>query len=341
MKQIRHLLITGIIVAGLTAGIGILLQMVIDRMPLGGSVQADNIESLLLKHFWAIAFLFALIVGIMLYSIFAFRQKKGELEDGDYLEGNTPLELVWTIVPTGVVIWFAFLGGQSLTLMEAVDRDALRVNVTARQWSWSFEYPEHGITSDVLVLPIDDQTLLRLRSTDVVHSFWVPEFGPKQDLLPGGEVRELRINPTVAGEYTLACAELCGRQHALMLARVEVMSRTDFDAWVEMKVAEDPCALGDQVGCGQKLSQESGCQACHTVDGSPSVGPTWLGLYETEEMMSDGEMVMADQAYLIQSIREPGAHIVMGFENVMPIAISDNLTDEDVLAIIAYIESLR
>jgi len=341
MKQLRHFLITAVIVAALTAGIGLLLEAVIDRMPLGASVQAGFIESLLVKHFWVIAFLFSLIGGFLLYSVFAFRQKKGELEDGDYLEGNTPLELVWTIVPTGVVIWFAFLGGQSLTSMETVDRDALRVNVTARQWSWTFEYPEYGISSEELVLPVDDQVLLRLRSTDVVHSFWVPEFGPKQDLLPGGEVRELRINPTEPGGYTLACAELCGRQHAVMLADVQVMTRGDFEDWVGMKVAENPCAIGDQVGCGQKLAQESGCLACHSVDGSESVGPTWLGIFETEEMMSDGQMIMVDEAYLIQSIREPGSHIVMGFENVMPATIADNLTDEDILAIIEYIESLR
>jgi cytochrome c oxidase subunit 2 len=310
-------------------------------MPLGASVQSGIIESLLLKHFWVIAFLFSLIGGFLLYSVIAFRQKKGEMEDGDHLEGNTPLELFWTIIPTGVVIWFAFIGGQSLTSMEAVDRDAMRVNVTARQWSWSFEYPEYGITSEVLVLPTGGQTLLRLRSTDVVHSFWVPEFGPKQDLLPGGEVRELRIDPTVTGEYKLSCAELCGRRHALMQAPVQVMTRSEFVAWAEQKAAENPCALGDQVGCGQKLAQDAGCLACHSVDGTAGLGPTWLGLYETEEMMSDGNMVMAVEAYLIESIRDPGAHIVMGFDNLMPATIADNLTDEEVLAIIAVIESLQ
>ncbi|HUF38351.1 MAG TPA: cytochrome c oxidase subunit II [Anaerolineales bacterium] len=341
MKQLRHFLITAVLIAALTAGIGILLEMVIDRMPLGASLQAGHIESLLVMHFWAIAFLFALIVGFMLYSIFAFRQKKGELEDGDHLEGHTPLELVWTIVPTGVVIWFAFVGGQSLTAMETVDRDALRVNVTARQWSWTFDYPEYGVSSDVLVLPVDSQTLLRLRSTDVVHSFWVPEFGPKQDLLPGGEVRELRIDPTLEGEYTLACAELCGRQHATMLASVQVMSRAEFDAWIEMKVAEDPCAIGDPAGCGQKLAQESGCLACHSVDGTALIGPTWLGVFGSEEVMIDGEVVVVDVDYLIESIREPEVRIVTGFENVMPSTISDHLSDEDVLAIIAFIESLE
>ncbi len=341
MRQIRHFVITAVIVAVLTAVTGILLERVLDRMPLGGSRQAFYIEHLMQYHFWAIAFLFSLIVGFMLYSIIAFRQKKGEMENGDYIHGNTTLELLWTIIPTGVVIWFSFIGGQSLGLVETVDANALRINVTGRQWSWSFEYPEYGISSDVLVLPRGMQSLLRLRSLDVVHSFWVPEFGPKQDLLPGGEVRELRINPTEAGDYTVACAELCGRQHALMLADVQVMARPDFDAWVQQKLAEDPCALGDPAGCGQKLAQESGCLACHSVDGSDLIGPTWVGIFGSEEELTNGDTVVVDEAYIIESIREPGALIVEGFENVMPATIGANLTDEDIQAIIAFIESLE
>ncbi len=341
MKQIRHFLSTAIIVAVLTAGIGLWLQSVVRGMPLGASRQAFYIEWLLGYHFWAIAFLFSLIVGIMLYSFIAFRQKKGELEYGDYIEGNTPLELLWTVVPLGVVIWFAVLGGWSLGEMETRSDSALRVNVTGRQWSWSFEYPEFGVSSDVLVLPEGSQTLLRLRSTDVIHSFWVPEFGPKQDLLPGGEVRELRITPTEIGVYRVRCAELCGKQHALMLTTVEVVSRGDFNAWVQTKIAEDPCLDGDQIGCGQKVAQESGCLACHSVDGSTNVGPTWLGLFGREEVFDDGTTAIADVDYLIESIRNPGANIVAGFQNVMPVAIGESLSDDDVQAIIAYIESLK
>ena len=343
MKQIRHFFFTAIIVAALTAGLGAWLENVIARMPIGSgaSRQAVYISALLGQHFWAIAFLFALIVGIMLYSFIAFRQKKGELKDGDYIEGNTALEIVWTVIPLGVVIWFAFLGAQSLGYMEQQNDNALRVNVTGRQWSWSFEYPEYGIVSDVLVLPENEQTLLRLRSSDVIHSFWVPEFGPKQDLLPGGEVRELRVNPDVSGEYRLRCAELCGVQHALMLADVIVMPRPEFKAWVDAKIAENPCLDGDQIGCGEKLARENGCLACHSVDGSVQVGPTWLGLFGREELLDDGTTVVADAEYLIRSIREPGAQIVSGFQNIMPAGIADNLSDDDVQAIVSYIESLK
>lgn len=341
MKQIRHLIGTAIIVAALTVGIGMWLRQVIARMPLGASQQAPGMSNLLSLHFWAIAFLFSLIVGIMLYSILFFRQKKGQLEDGDYIEGNTSLEILWTIVPLGVVVYFSFLGGQALSNLETVSSDAMRVNVYGRQWSWSFEYPESGITSNELRLPVDRQVLLRLRSSDVLHSFWVPEFGPKQDLLPGGLVRELRVTPSEVGQYKVRCAELCGQQHAKMLADVIVLSQSDFDQWVADTVAADPCLEGDQVGCGRKLANETGCLACHSLDGTTIVGPSWLGLFGAEHTYTDGMTTVVDADHIYESIRNPGLHIMVGFENLMPAAIGENLTDDDIAAITAFIESLK
>ncbi len=341
MKQIRHIIGTAIIVAGLTVGIGLWLQAVIARMPLGGSEQAVVIEGLLSTHFWAIAFLFALIGGVMLYSILFFRQKKGQMEYGDHIEGNTPLELFWTIVPTIAVIYFAVIGGQTLSQIEMADPDAMRVNVTGQQWQWSFEYPEFGITSTELHLPVDEQVLLRLRSVDVIHSFWVAELGPKQDLLPGGEVRELRLTPTETATLELRCAELCGRRHALMHGVVIIESRADFDAWVQKKIAENPCTIGDTVGCGAKLAQETGCLACHSTDGSSLVGPTWQGLFGKQETLTDGTTLTVDADYLLNSIREPGSQIVSGFQDLMPVVVGEKLTDEDIAAIIAYIQTLK
>jgi cytochrome c oxidase subunit 2 len=341
MKQIRHFVGTAIIVAALTVGIGLWLRQVIARMPLGASRQAVGMVNLLELHFWAIAFLFSLIVGIMLYSILFFRQKRGQMEDGDHIEGNTTLELLWTIIPLGVVVWFSFVGGQTLSDVELISTDAMRVNVSGRQWSWSFEYPETGITSSELVLPVDRQVLLRLRSSDVLHSFWVPEFGPKQDLLPGGLVRELRVTPTEEGEYKVRCAELCGKQHAQMLADVVVLSQAGFDAWVAETIAADPCLEGDQVGCGRKLSTEGGCLACHSLDGSDNIGPTWVGFFGSEHTHTDGSTAIVDADHIYDAIRNPAAQILTGRENVMPAAIGENLSDDDIAAITAFIESLK
>ena len=344
MKQLKDFIFVTILIAVLTAALGFGLQSAMQNgylLPPLASSQGVTVDWLFGIHFWVMAFLFSLIAGFMLYSIFAFRQKKGEEKDGEHFEGHAGLEVMWTILPLATVITFAILGGNSLAEATAVDPISMRVNVTGRQWSWSFEYPQYGISSDVLVLPADQQALLRLRATDVIHSFWVPEFRLKQDLLPGGEVRDLRITPTVIGEYTVRCAELCGRKHATMEAGVIVMSQTDFDRWVQQKIAEDPCVLEDHVACGEKLAKENGCVACHSTDGTKIIGPSWLGIFGSQEALTDGTTVTVDEAYIIKSIREPGANIVEGFDNLMPVTAGQNLSDEQIQDIIAFIESLK
>jgi cytochrome c oxidase subunit 2 len=344
MKNIGHFIGVAVLVAVLTAVLGFGLQFAMENgylMPPLASRQGIWVDWLFGYHFWVIAFLFSLIVGFMLYSIIFFRQKKGEEKDGVHFEGHTGLEVMWTILPLGAVVFFAYLGGESLSNILAENPNAMRVNVTGRQWEWSFDYPEYGITSDVLVLPINHQALLRLRATDVIHSFWVPEFRVKQDLLPGGEVRDLRITPTVAGDYKVRCAELCGVQHALMEADVQVVSRAEFERWVQQKIAEDPCKIDDVVGCGQKLAQENGCLACHSVDGTRIVGPSWLGVFGSTETFTDGTSALVDEAYIIEAIRTPAAKIVEGYPNAMPPNAGANLSDEQLQFVIEFIKSLE
>lgn len=344
MKKYGHFIGVTILVAALTAVFGFGLQAAMKDgflMPKLASRQGVWIDWLFGYHLWVIAFLFSLILGFMLYSIFAFRQKKGEELDGEHFEGNTGLEVMWTVVPLLTVVVFAYLGGKSLANVTAENPNAMRINVTGRQWSWSFEYPEYGITSDVLVLPANHQALLRLRAVDVIHSFWVPEFRVKQDLLPGGEVRDLRITPTLIGNYKVRCAELCGQRHALMEADVQVMASTDFETWVQQKIAEDPCKINDTVGCGKKLAQENGCLACHSIDGSKIVGPSWLGLYGKTESFTDGSTVVVDDAYIIESVRNPAARIVAGFQNQMPANAGEKLSDEQLQNVIEFIKSLK
>ena len=207
------------------------------------------------------------------------------------------------------------------------------------QWSWRFEYPDYDIISTDLVLPVNKQALLNMTSTDVIHSFWIPEFRVKQDLLPGdGFEKELRITPIELGEYKVRCAELCGREHYSMLAPVQVISQDEFDAWTAQQsesVSDDPAVRGELV------AQQYGCTACHSSDGSELAGPTWLGVFGSTEMLTDGTTVIVDEAYIIKSIREPGAQIVEGYQNIMPENIGADLTDEQIDDLIAYIESLQ
>jgi cytochrome c oxidase subunit 2 len=287
-----------------------------------------------------IAFLFSLIVVFMVYSIIVFRRKPGDTEDAVHMEGNTKLEIAWTVAPLATVLFFAYLGGQSLADTLRADPKPIEINVVGRQWSWSFEYPQYGIVSETLVMPVNKQANLHLSSKDVIHSFWVPEFRVKQDALPGGEefVRDLRVTPTEAGEYTLRCAELCGTQHTNMVASVQVISQEEFQNWInsELDIPDDPILRG------QMWVTQNGCQSCHSNDGSRLVGPSWQGICGSQESLADGSTVTIDPAYLYESIVNPGAKIVEGYPaGVMPQTYGTDLTDDQINDIIEYICSLQ
>ena len=334
----KHFILAAILVAVLTVLVLLGLEQ-INLLPEQASLQAVSIDWLFGLHFKVIAFLFALIVGFMLYSIVVFRRKKGDTSDGEHIEGNTPLEVIWTVVPLGIVLYFSFLGAQVLGDVERIDPLALEVNAVGSQWSWRFEYPEYDLTSTEMVLPVDQQVLVSLSSTDVIHSFWVPEFRVKQDALPGkGMERGMRITPTEIGDYTVRCAELCGTQHAYMTAPVIVMERADFEKWLEEQLAAVP---EDPVERGRLWAEQNACLSCHSADGSKLVGPTWLNVYGSQEQLEDGTLQTVDDAYLLKSILDPNVQIVTGYPAAMPAGLADNLSEGQISDIIEFIKSLK
>jgi cytochrome c oxidase subunit 2 len=307
-------------------------------MPLAASAQAAPIDWMWNLELIFMSFFFALIVVPMAYSLIVFRRKKGDTSDAEHIEGNTRLEIVWTIVPLFIVAAFAYLGAVNLAETRRVDPEAMVVKVTGIQWSWKFEYPAYGVTSDELHLPVDQQVLLQMTSMDVIHSFWVPEFRVKQDLVPG-RITELRITPTVDGNYKVRCAELCGTSHAYMEKPVVITSQADFDVWMSAQVALAAEAAATPEGRGQALVAANGCAACHSINGAQGIGPTWFGVFGHEVQLSDGTTVIADEAYIAESIKAPQAKIVAGFETqLMP---SYGFTDEQIADIVAYIKTLR
>ncbi|MBN2114939.1 MAG: cytochrome c oxidase subunit II [Anaerolineales bacterium] len=336
----RHFVIVGILVIVMAVLIYIGLDSV-GLMPVQASTQASDIDWMWNLEVIAMSFLFALIVVPLVYSLIVFRRREGDTTDAEHMEGNTKLEITWTILPLFVVMAFAYLGAVNLAETRRVDPEAMVVNVTGLQWSWTFEYPPvNGLTvvSDELHLPVGKQVLLRMTSNDVIHSFWVPEFRVKQDLVPG-RITELRITPTLEGNYKVRCAELCGTAHYSMEKPVIVSSQADFDAWMTEQLALAEEASQTPEGRGEALVAASGCVACHSTNGSPGIGPTWLNLFGRQEALTDGSVVTADEAYIHESIRAPQAKIVAGFENqLMP---AYDFTDEQIADIIAYIKTLK
>jgi cytochrome c oxidase subunit 2 len=345
MKKYIHMVVAAVLVVVVAAGLIYLLENggTAALLPVAASAQAEPIDSLFGLELKVIAFLFSLIVVLMLYSIVVFRRKKGDLEDAEHIEGNTKLEITWTAIPLATVLFFAFLGGQSLADTLRADPQPEIISVIGQKWQWSFEYPVESVAVDkvasaVMYMPVDKQSILYLSSRDIIHSFWVPEFRVKQDALPGGEdfVRTLRVTPTQEGTYYLRCAELCGEQHTNMIAEVRVVSQAEFDAWVTGEVAK----LSDPVAIGQNV-YENNCKACHSIDGSDGVGPTWLGLLGEQVELTDGTTFTSDEAYILESITNPNAKIVAGFPaGVMPQNYAEVLTEEQINGLIEYIRTL-
>ncbi len=333
----RHFVIVGILVVVMSILTYIGLAA-IGLMPLAASTQAGPIDWLWNLEVMTISFLFALIVVPMAYSLVVFRRKQGDTTDAEHIEGNTNLEITWTIVPLFMVMVFAYLGAGNLAEIRRVDPQAMVVNVTGLQWAWTFEYPAYGVVANELHVPEGQQVLLQMTSNDVLHSFWVPEFRVKQDLVPG-RITELRFTPTVPGSYKVRCAEICGTSHAYMEAPVIVSAQADFDAWMTEQVALAEEAAATPEGRGRALVAANGCVACHSVNGAAGIGPTWFGLFGRQERLTDGSVVTADDAYIHESIKAPQAKIVAGFENqLMP---AYNFNDEQITDIISYIKTLK
>ncbi|HBY92387.1 MAG: cytochrome c oxidase subunit II [Ardenticatenaceae bacterium] len=333
----KHFVIVAVLVLIVTVGVSAALGS-IPLLPIQASAQAVPIDHLFGLHVKVISFLFALIVVFLLYSVVVFRRRPGDTGEGDHFEGHTGLEIIWTLAPLATVLYFSYLGAQALAETRRVDPQAMEVKVIASQWSWRFEYPEYGVTSTTLNLPLNRQVLLKLTSTDVIHSFWVPEFRVKQDALPGANMaRDLRITPTLLGEYKVRCAELCGLSHAYMESPVVVMEAAAFDSWISGQAGAVPESPAER---GKKWAAQFGCAGCHSIDGSVVVGPSWKGLYGKQETLADGTTVPVDDAYLLESIHEPGAKIVKGFQPIMP-SLASQMTDEQITDVIAYIKSLK
>jgi cytochrome c oxidase subunit 2 len=239
----RHFATAGALVIISTLVLNWLLQSALP-MPPAASAQAAVVDQLFSWHVLLIAFLFALVVVFMLYALVVFRRRPGDDSDGEHFEGNTRLEIFWTAAPMIFVVIFTYLGIVTLADVTRPQPDELVVGVNGFQWGWSFEY-EGDVVSPELVLPVDQPVLLEMNSQDVLHSFWVPEFRVKQDLVPG-QVQELRFTPIEEGEYRLRCAELCGLSHYNMLATVRVVPQDEFALWLDTQIAAQNPALVQQ-----------------------------------------------------------------------------------------------
>ncbi len=359
MGKNKHLIIVAALVILTTLVLQFLVFGPMFRLPTQASAEGILIDRMFQGHFWMISFLFALIMVIMIYAIVVFRRRAGDEEEGPHIHGNTALEIIWTIVPTIAVIGFGVWGTVTLAQLLEAKPNEMVVEVTGKQWQWSFTYPEQDVKAPQLVLPVNQPVVLHMESQDVLHSFWVPEFRVKQDLVPG-RTTTLRFTPTLPGDYKVLCAEICGLEHTGMVADVHVVSAAEFASWVEersvaIQYADLTPEQRGEFWYGPEGDGGFGCNSCHSLDGVAGAGPSWLGLWLRQEQLTDGSTITADEAYIRNSILNPNDQIVVGFNaDVMPqnyeelfaarqaeILASDGIEIDIIADIIAYIQTLE
>ncbi|MEF8816199.1 MAG: cytochrome c oxidase subunit II [Salinibacter sp.] len=300
-------------------------------LPEAASKMASEIDSLFTFVNVVSAVLLVGVVAAMLWFMYRYRRQ-------DPAERPTPvkesqlLEISWIVIPTILVLLVFNWGFKSFVAQKTIPENAYEIQVQARSWGWSFEYP-NGVTTDTLYVPADEPVKTTMSSQDVIHSFYVPAFRVKQDVLPN-RYTSVWFEATKEGTYDLFCTEYCGRNHSEMDADVKVVSRARFDDWLESAGTPDDIPLPE---LGEKLYTQQGCQGCHSLDGSDMVGPTWKGLYgKTNHQMADGSTVTADANYLRESILQSGAKVVEGYQNVMP--SYSNLSEREVSGLIEFMK---
>jgi cytochrome c oxidase subunit 2 len=275
--------------------------------------------------------IFGVVAGLTLYSVVKFRAPVDDDEDGPPIHGHTGLEIAWTAVPAVLVTAIAIVSAVVLARNGDAGPNPLRVDVLAQQFAWSFTYPQqNGVKSGHLRLPIGRSVELHFQARDVIHSFWVPEFGQKQDTVPGLET-SIVITPNRLGRFPVICTELCGLGHAVMRTDVIVMTQSAFDSWIRQRgrgggASRDP---------GLAVFESAGCGGCHTLSAAGSSGRTGPNLDELNAAAEEAGKPL--EAFVRESILDPNAYVAPGFpRGVMPETF-DDLPQEQLDALVKFL----
>jgi cytochrome c oxidase subunit 2 len=263
---------------------------------------------------------------------FAIRYRRGSKANrANPVSGNNLLETGWTLFPLVISLGFFTWGALVYYEIEEPPRRSIQVQVVGKQWMWKLEHAEGKKEIDELHVPLGKPVTLIMTSQDVIHSFFVPAFRVKQDVLPGKYTSEW-FQPTRLGEFHLFCAEYCGTNHSRMIGRVVVMRPSDYQHW--LTTGETGPSIVTE---GRRLYRENGCSGCH--EGSPVVhAPPLIGLYGKQVALNSGEIVRADEQYIRDSILLPGKQVTAGYPNVMP-SFTGHISESEIMQIIAYIKS--
>lgn len=309
-------------------------------LPPAKSTMAHEVDAL----FWFVHISsLVLTIGILIaiaYFLYKFR-RKSENDVTPVITHNNKLEVTWSVIPLVLCLVIFGWGYQTYVNMITSPDDAYEVNVSAQKWLWNFTYENGARSTGELHVPAGRPIKLIMSSNDVIHSFFVPDYRIKQDVVPG-RYTETWFQVPEPGESIIFCTEYCGTGHSDMYGKVVVHEQQDFENWLANNTggASKPEDLAP-AEWGQQLAQQNACQTCHSSDGADLTGPTWQGTFGAQHTMADGSSVEVDENYLRESILDPNAKVREGYQEGLMPTYQGVLNDEQINAIIEYIKTLN
>jgi len=298
--------------------------------PVRASTGAGNVDALYIFLVTLSAFMCLCIFTMILVFAAKYRRQRGI--EAEQIEGSSPLEITWSIIPLGIFM-VIFLWGAVIYFRERTPpRGASEVYVVAKQWMWKLQHQEGQREINELHIPVGRDVKLIMTSQDVIHSFYVPTFRIKQDVLPG-RYTTAWFRATKPGVYHLFCSQYCGSQHSGMIGQVTVMEPAQYEAWLSGGLTS-----GSLAASGETIFQQLGCPTCHRSD-TQGRGPNLVGLFGKPVQLDDGRSILADENYIRESILSPSAKVVSGFKPIMPV-FQGLVTEEQLNGLVAYVKSL-
>jgi cytochrome c oxidase subunit II len=308
------------------------VQSSLPIFPVQASNFAGNVDALFSFILMTTLFFAVLVTVLIIFAAFKFR-RRSEKEVGDDVHGNNALEVGWTLIPTIIAIGIFAWGAAIYVNYRIAPKDTLDIYAVGKQWMWKLQQPNGRKEINELHIPLNRDVKLILGSEDVIHNFYVPAFRVKMDVVPG-RYNTMWFRPIKTGKYHFFCSQYCGTNHAVMGGWVTVMDPAEYAAWLSGESGDvNPAAAGE------RLFTQFACNTCHLANGTGRA-PSLNGVFGANVLLADGSTVVADEAYIRESILQPKAKIVAGYQPVMP-TFQGLVTEEQILNLTAYIKSLQ
>lgn len=307
-------------------------------LPNAGSELAESIDGLFMFIMWVSVISVMGIFAVAAWICWKYKASSREANEQalSQADHSTSLEITWSVIPMFFLVAMFVWGFKDFVALRNPPKDSIEIYATGQKWKWTFKYPTGHVDSELHV-PKGKNVRILIKSTDVLHSLYIPEYRVKMDAVPG-RYTDVWFNAREAGKFPLFCTEYCGTKHSDMLAQVVVHEEGGYEAW--LKEMEKLIEQMPPIELGELMYKQYGCGACHSVDGSKGTGPTFKGLFGKQEQLVTGKSVLVDENYVRSSIIEPMKDIVQGYPPQMP-SFKGQMSDKKLDGLIAYIKSLK